>query len=149
MIQSSSNTNDQNLEVIKEEFRNQVQDELKSLQIKEFIFVNCETPIFAIFPNDVMIASLGAMKDMITDHDLLAVLCGLEKANRALKSQFKDIGKLDNFHVFRANTYKYLGMQITSDDVQTIKNILLSSFSTFELIEAVSIQLFFLKIYKN
>ncbi len=86
-----------------------------------------------------MIASLGAVKDMMTDRQLLTTLCTLEKGTRILKCQFRETDKFQNFNLFRANIYQRLTMETAPTDIQAIKNILFSSFSTFELIETVTI----------
>ena len=67
MIQASNSSDDKNLDIIKEEFVSQVSSQFNNLKVEELVFLNSETPIFAVLPNNVIIASLGAMKDMITD----------------------------------------------------------------------------------
>lgn len=89
-----------------------------------------------------MVASLGAMKDMITDSMLLNTLCSLENANRILKSQFRNLDKFENWSLFKANAFKVVGMEASANSIQAIKNIFFSSYSTFELIEAVISQFF-------
>ena len=106
LFKSSNSSDDQNLEVIKEEFKSQVQEQFINLKIKDFIFLNTETPIFVVLPNDVMIASMGAMKDMLTDPSLKTTLCTLERANRVLKGQFRDIDIWENATLLNASVMK-------------------------------------------
>ena len=122
-----------------EEFQKLVSENLQGTKVTDIIFVNCETPIFALLPNSVLIASQGAIKDMLTDKNLLVTLCGYESATQQFKAQFKQISAMDNFNLLRANISKQLGMEPGSGVTQGIKNLLFSSFSTLELLEAVSI----------
>lgn len=140
MLRASEQSEDKNLSHIKEEFQNQVQSQLSDwMKIKEFIFIDSETAIFAILPNNVMVASLGVMKDMMTDPNLKNSLCAYEKAGRVLKCQFRNLSKGDNYNLLKANTLNFVGFEADVDSVQSIKNIFFSSYSTFELVECVRI----------
>ena len=120
-----------------EEFKKLVQENMTGIKLADMIFVNCEAPIFVLLPNNVLIASQGGIKDMLTDKNLLKTLCSFESATHQLKSQFKKIEAMDDIALLRANLSKKLGMDPASGVIQSIKNIFFSSFSTVELIDAV------------
>lgn len=121
-----------------EEFKKSIQEHLQGIKVTELVFVNCETPIFVLLPNNVLIASQGAIRDMLTDKNLLKTMCSYESAAVALKSQFKALGATENLVLLRANLSHSLGMDSGAGVTQTIKNLYYSSYSTLELIDAVT-----------